>query len=854
MTLKSDQPFDIKLSTGRETRAYGLILDEGSGSLSIGAVSQDDTVYVRNVGKKTGDFDEQRSWRGGRGMEKFNDNEEGYWDGRDIWTLTKNHLHNGILWKYAKGLRTAQDNFSDSKSWKALEGNTRGISVSFTIATAASYDKAYMWVRWVGSSVATNALTFKLHSDNSGVPGTVLQTVTKAVADVDGDSPSRLLEFDWTSTESLSAATVYHITLAGASTSNPAGHWEVAVDASGSDSKISSDASTYTAPAVSFSMLYRVTDADTKRSFKPFFLDGHLYVVSINDDGSTASQIYISGDRGQATGGTTTTLVDTGFGCRTAAWADNVLAGATIKFKRNGRWYYATIASHTGDTYTFTSATTIAPASGNPYFIYGTEYWTEITGHGLGVVTGEPAVMNQIVYFPQGDAVAIRDMAIDYTAGQNHKFRAEAGTNPYATFLLTHYDKGENSAVVWRANNDAVSVSYAKAVAYGSNLAFNTAILCGDTTFPINGLNKEPNILHVLKSNGNGIVTGGQFTALSGGGEDTPSQANGAASLFVEKFFFYSWLHSVIRVYGSSNDDIGQDYRSFGLPDDREGDIAYMDAHLILPLMAVDAVGGYSSVLAFDGLGWHEIFRGQTAGKRVRMVKVQPNEEARNRIWIGYGGEMVYMDMPYKKSSPLQDSGMKYMHEGIVESSIIDMGAASDLPKFIKALTLTVKNLNTEGREVYLDYQTDADCHTTNWTNATVLTQSPESNALLNISNIRRFCYRLRFYTNTATTPIDIEGVVPNGYARTPLKLTFSLRIKSGGVYQMGTQSNAGYSKLWLWLMDNARFPYAVFMESKYDELDKRFVIVHPPRAFPYKPPRPGEPGEAVQTLVLEEL
>jgi len=101
--------------------------------------------------------------------------------------------------------------------------------------------------------------------------------------------------------------------------------------------------------------------------------------------------------------------------------------------------------------------------------------------------------------------------------------------------------------------------------------------------------------------------------------------------------------------------------------------------------------------------------------------------------------------------------------------------------------------------------------------------------------------------TNDATKPIDVEGVVPNGYARTPLKQVFSLVIKEGGVYQIGSQSTAGFSSLWRWLMDHARAPYSVTMESKYEELHGLQVIVHPPRAHLYRPPRPAQ--QAVTAL-----
>jgi len=850
MTIKSDSPYDIKLSSGREQKSYGIVVEPGS--LSVSAVAQDDSVYIRNVGKKHGDFDEQRSWKGGRGYDKLSDNEEGFWDSLNAWTMTKGHLLSGILWKYAKGLRKATHNFSNSKSWKALMGTSLTISVSFTPDETGAYDKAQFWVRWVGSSQATNALTAKLHSDSGGDPGTVLQTVAKAVTDVDGDSVSRLLTFDWTGTETLTTGTTYHLTLTAAS-GTLAGHWEVAADASGTSSKISSDAVSYSTPSPTFSMLYRITDADVARTFKRFFLDGHLYVVDIKDDGTTASQLYINGDRGQATGGSTTTLIDTDFGCRSAAWSDNVLAGAKIRFKKNKKWYYATIASHTGGTYTFSSATAVAPASGNPYYIYSTEYFTELTGHGLAVVTGEPAVMGQVVYFPQGDTTAFRSMATDFTAANNHKFRADAGSTPYAVFFLSHYDMADG-AILWRANNGTVSVSYAVTVAYGTNLTWSTIIRCGDTTYPITGLNKQPGVLHVFKENGRGQVQSRQYTELMSKASKNPDSANGEASLADEQFLYYSWLHTVIRVFASQNDDIGQDYRSAGLPDGREGDIACIDSYTF-PIFAVDAgSSGTSSVLMFDDIGWHELLRASEAGKRIRFVCSQPNPTTRNRIWTDMGGELVFQDMPLKKASPLYDSGALYQHETVVESSIIDMGAASDLPKQIKSLTATIKNLGAQGREVYLDYQIDKDCHASTWVPATSFTQSPESTAKLNLSNIRRFDYRLRMVTNDATIPIDIEGIVPNGYARTPIKMMWSFRIGEGGIYEgSGSTPSSDTSKLFRWLMENARFPYTVYMESKYLELDGYYCIVHPARAFPYQPASFGEKQKSVLTLVLEE-
>jgi hypothetical protein len=56
------------------------------------------------------------------------------------------------------------------------------------------------------------------------------------------------------------------------------------------------------------------------------------------------------------------------------------------------------------------------------------------------------------------------------------------------------------------------------------------------------------------------------------------------------------------------------------------------------------------------------------------------------------------------------------------------------------------------------------------------------------------------------------------------------------------------------WLLDNARFPGRIMMLSQYELAHKFFVIIHPPRMFPFKPAAAGQAEESVFTIVLEEI
>src|SRR5688500_9613892 len=129
----SKYEWEVELTDTKSRRRYGLKVPQGS--LQIGTISQDDTVYVRNVGKRVGDFDEQRSWKGGRGAENLSDNAEAFWDSENAWTLTPGHVHQTLQWYHARGLRS-EDMYMPTRDagdvqFQPLLGTTLYISNSF---------------------------------------------------------------------------------------------------------------------------------------------------------------------------------------------------------------------------------------------------------------------------------------------------------------------------------------------------------------------------------------------------------------------------------------------------------------------------------------------------------------------------------------------------------------------------------------------------------------------------------------------------------------------------------------------------------------------------------------------------
>lgn len=754
MTIPS--PFNLQLD---DNHSRGRWLFQVTGTPSVSWLTQDQfSVVLNKEGRKIGDFDEQRTWKGGRGGERFSDDPDKYMDGKEIFTAIDGHAFPSLQWNISEGYRVAEQALPGSLSWRGLFATTRYISRSFTCSPAMTADKAYLWVRRVGTP---GTLTFELRSDSAGNPDTVLKTVTKAASDFT-DVLSVLQEFDWTTTQSLTNATVYHIVVYGASTDNLQNHWEVGTDVSVTTSKISAAGSSWTTAA--FGMFFRVVDADIDRRWW-FFSQGANFCKVSNE--ATAA-LY--------------------------------------------KWNEST------DLWEIVAAAT----------------------HGLAQVTGRPIEVNGFVYFPQGDAVAIR--VWDGTSWGAQTVSAGQGC---ATDLAVGYSAADNSTQIWRYNNALVSggttsglkvsVSRANAVAaYTTDLAFRNSINIGEQSNIINRIMSVNNTLWVLKTNSVGTVDNDRYTELDYGVRKTPSSDNGIASTSWNGFVFYNWLFSTMRIYSGTVDDIGQGFKNNSFPYGREGVDSSYTTYVSWLFSAKDAGAGTSSVMLYDGIAWHEFVRAFKAGKRIRDVQIQVVSGGRNRLWFDCNGDSIFIELPLNKGNPLNDTGAKYVHESVVESCIIDMGAASKLPKYIKEMTITCKNLDSQGKKVDIDYQVDDDIGSSTWTKAGTFLTSPEDTVTINESNIRRFKYRLRLYTDNYLIPPDVTGIVPNGFARSPMRKIFSIEAKVSNISINGKKQMA--KDVINWLEEAAESAFPITMHSKFEQFNDYYnVIIAPPNIYQIK-------------------
>jgi hypothetical protein len=156
------------------------------------------------------------------------------------------------------------------------------------------------------------------------------------------------------------------------------------------------------------------------------------------------------------------------------------------------------------------------------------------------------------------------------------------------------------------------------------------------------------------------------------------------------------------------------------------------------------------------------------------------------------------------------------------------MGAPR-LPKFLKELTLITRNLGN-GARIEVDYQLDGEINSSNWRSSIGFSESHLETMPMNLGEMQAIRLRLRMLTNQATRPPIVEASVLEGFARTPLKYQWSIRIRVADLQvDPGGGLEGGPEAFMAWLQQAARRARKIYMRSIWEGLDDKYVIVEPP-------------------------
>lgn len=787
------------------------------------------------------------SFHTGRGFDKFVQDQFGYYDSYNGWSTTPGKFHATLLQKWAWGFFTTGIFMPGNSGvhWKRLVGSQRYISTLFGSGAAFTGSRLTVLLRKnvpAGTIGAPNDLTIQICADNgAGQPGSVMESFVVTADDIP-DVVSQYYLLDITSSFAVAN---YHIKFIGGAGDKKGACWEVGCAESFGTGYKSSNGSSWTLTA--FAPFFKVDAAIPKWQLRPFVLDGALYLVAIYDNGTTASRLFINGNRGRATGTqTASTLQDTSHGAYgAAALPTNRFANAYIRIiKGTGRGQIRQIASNNGDTYTVSPAWDITPVSGSSeYVIYACDTFVEIGSTGFGVVTGSPIIQNSIVYFPQGDGTVIRKMRINYADADVHEFASENAANGNkAYFLENGFDTSKSEPVVWRAaesaqsgsnpNASAVSVSRASSapagtpVAFTSDLSFTpTNILVGDNTNLITNIYEHENTLYVFKEDGLFLVQNDRAVRVKMGVETAPDIDNGRAAVTGgDKNLYVAFRNDVYLISGGGAYSTGL---KVNMPAERTGPVVSLIAAEGWVFAAINGgTNNYSSVMKFslDTKTWSEQWRAPRPGARVRNLQWQPCPETRPRLWIDCDGEMIYQEFPINGVRPFDDKEIQYQHEAVLVLPTIDLGSTD--PKYFATLNVTSQGLATEDDSesehvIVVECQTDNAIGSEAWEHVDYIKVSPTAHVEIGRGNKRMIRPRLRLISNEPFDPVIVETISLSLFTRNKLGHEWTMQFPL-----LGDDEEQNSIDLLMWLRNAYSKAEPLTMFSRFTLYDNRLVTL----------------------------
>ena len=819
---------DLSLQNGLEK--FGMNLDGGARGVQEIPVTPS-TLVIAQSGRKFGSWDpsvtsiEQRSWHGGRGQDDFSEDPTQFFDSQSLWTMTPGKIHNGLQWKFASMGSNVVENLPGNVAWQKIISPYTYYATQFTSpASALTPTTILLWLRRIGTP---GTLTVSIYANDASptpdVPTTIVGTGGTVTTTTVTDYVSQFVPVT-IAPGSLSTSTLYWIVVTASSTEGA--HWEIGTNSGSGTSARSTDGSSWTA---STSTIYhRIQAADTPRRWKFFWLESALYAVDRKDD-ATVSQVYINGDRGKVVSSTSTVITDTTPGCLGASWTTDVWANARVRIVNGtGEGQSRSIASNTATTITVSAAFDKTPDSTSEYVIYQTPVWQLLVSSWSSKLVRDVAVFGKIAFFTIDGSTNSQQMRWNAGTGQTHNFREDTDANSRGDYVAMVYSTTDQKPYMHIADNTQNEIRRSSDAGW-ANMNFGNDTTVGDSSLRFTELAEYNNQLHIFKEDSLWTLSGTKPVRVPVGLDTMPSATNGQAWMIQDLFLYFNWAFSIEQLYGSSMTDVGP-WKGEGLPSGHGGYFSALSPGIGIMFGAVDAgASGTSSVYAWNKLGWHEMFRAWTTGKPIRSVFWQGNFDGNPYLWFDVNGDLVYQVWPKDTLNPLNDSNVNYQHEGVLTQSYIDLQSAS-LPKLFANILLQLKNTTASGREVRVDFQTDDDVGTTTWYTAGSVYSLPMSVLALALGNRRVARFRYRLQTSAAATPVQCRAINVEGFARSPVKYQYNLRIKvSDLAVSWSGLPDIPPDTLLAWLKREAQSASPLRMHSIFAAMDDRLMIAEPP-------------------------
>lgn len=839
--------YDIVL-TDRTGKKVGIIVTDSNGHnrpKSITRTPQPRVAFKTRTGEiKFDSYNEpwspiaQEDWIGGRGNLEYDKDATKFLDSYRANTQY-GYFSNGPLETYSTGIRTVVQELPGSMTFVPLKpGNNLYFASRRTSATGFTAKYLYLYLKKKGTPLSD--LTIKIRADNNGLPGTVVNTITVTTTTIT-DVVSVMAQLLISPTYTVVLGTVFWIQV-NSTLADDENCWMLGMFPKNGTAKCSTDGTTWLTST--YEMYLRIVPAEDSDVQSKFWKYHYTEYAAISIAGA-APKVYMNGDRGMADSNTGNLgqLVDATKSWTTDQWIGSVvkvIAGPGSTEYQNWRL----VTSNNGTSVSVSPAWSIEHTTATEYCFLGADSWIEIASatHGLTVpVYADPMVINDIVYIPQGDLVNIRRQHWD---GVGANAWSDDSTNK-AAFLKAVRDS-TNGLEVWRFQNyDAtgiISASKSAVVDWGTGTTyftfaavipfkdergrFTNAEEYGDTT-KTPWITREGSVYQIVSGKPDEIPLREIATMM-----DT---TNGRAVLVHNVYFYFSYGQGIERYYDKQLDDVGPN-RGQGMPTGRKGLVSCMVGYPGRFFVSIDAGStGYSSVLVYNLVGYHEIYRAPVIGQRITHMDFQtvPGEST-DRLWVQVGNDIISLNFPSGGLDPLNDTNSRYTYESTVTGSRMYV-SMYDVQKLFRSFQIYADGLS-DGQTVEMDYRLNEE---------TAWRQIPDAftgdvreifpDNFFGVAGIS-MTYRLRILTNDCTKTIRGKALVVNNISRVPIKhgYAFTYRVEDDEVDKFGIPT--GLTALekqkildeWAGSLEPLKTDF-----RKYDLFDNKFIFIDPPTLMP---------------------
>lgn len=480
----------------------------------------------------------------------------------------------------------------------------------------------------------------------------------------------------------------------------------------------------------------------------------------------------------------------------------------------------------------------------------GVDFWQEITGHGLTARVTSVIVVGDYVYFAQGDLVNVRRGTYDQTASGSMSDPAEwtwdaegniATTYIGATFLSL-IPTTTGTFKIWAAQASTSKVYSADPATSWADLTWaqaNGSKVIGNPATKITGMvgYGDPRAPWIFKEDGFGSITSDVYGEVSISElASVRSELNGRANVQHGVYLHFSMLEGFERYYEQRLDDMGPN-RDEGLPETRRGHIAHAISYAGQVIACIDAGRyGYSSIFSYTELGWHELYRSASLGKRIRYLHIQPIPgDTVDRLWFGEEEDIYWLPIAI---NPLKQPDYPFTDTGYLITSWIETGFA-EIIKFWKSLAVFALNLSASHQTITVSYQTDGEGDDDAWhALPSTFDTSPVEEVLLSAGyNVtgKQIRFKVALTSDDETVSPHVRAYTVEGVTRVPPARQWGATFQADDITINDAEGDVDefdmydlLSQLEEWANSNEQAA-PLLMRSVLSKYDNKYVFIDAP-------------------------